>query len=87
MLRAPFSLEKMSYEPVSGTVIYRSRTHKTLKRNFQIMSGADWLAQLCAHMPDRFEHLVRYAGWRSAGPAARGVCLTSSEWLRGSLQK
>ena len=65
MLRAPFSLEKMSYEPVSGTVIYRSRMHKTLKRNFQIMSGADWLAQLCRHIPDRFEHLVRYAGWYS----------------------
>ena len=29
------------------------------------MSGADWLAQLCAHIPDRFEHLVRYAGWYS----------------------
>ena len=65
MLRAPFSLEKMSYDPVSGTVIYRSRMHKTLKRNYQIMPGADWLAQLCAHIPDRFEHLVRYAGWYS----------------------
>jgi len=63
MLRAPFSLEKMSYEPVSGVVIYRSRMHKTLKRNFQVMDGADWLVQLCAHIPDRFEHLVRYAGW------------------------
>jgi hypothetical protein len=30
MLRAPFSLEKMSYEPASGVVIYRSRMHKTL---------------------------------------------------------
>ena len=65
MLRAPFALEKMSYEPVSGIVIYRSRMHKTFKRNFQIMPGADWLAQLCAHIPDRFEHLVRYAGWYS----------------------
>ena len=46
-------------------VIYRSRMHKTLKRNFQIMHGADWLAQLCSHIPDRFEHLVRYAGWYS----------------------
>ena len=55
----------MSYEPVSGTVIYRSKMHKTLKRNFEIMHGADWLAQLCAHIPDRFEHLVRYAGWYS----------------------
>ena len=52
-------------DPESGTVIYRSRMHKTLKRNFQIMSGADWLVQLCRHIPDRFEHLVRYAGWYS----------------------
>jgi hypothetical protein len=65
MLRAPFSLEKMSYDPDSCTVIYRSRMHKTLKRNFQIMSSADWLVQLCRHIPDRFEHLVRYAGWYS----------------------
>ena len=65
MLRAPFSLEKMSYDPQSCTVIYRSRMHKTLKRNFQVMHGADWLVQLCSHIPDRFEHLVRYAGWYS----------------------
>lgn len=65
MLRAPFSLEKMSYDPKSETVIYRSRMHKTFKRNFQVMHGADWLAQLCAHIPDRFEHLMRYAGWYS----------------------
>jgi Putative transposase len=65
MLRAPFTLEKMSYDPDSCTVIYRSRMHKALKRNFQIMHGADWLAQLCSHIPDRFEHLVRYAGWYS----------------------
>ena len=43
--------------------------------------GRRRLAQLCAHIPDRFEHLVRYAGWysnrglgkrnrRSAEPAA-----------------
>jgi hypothetical protein len=64
--RAPFSLEKMSYDPKSETVIYRARMHKTLKRNFQIMSGADWLVQLCRHIPDRFEHLVRYAGWYSS---------------------
>ena len=55
----------MSYDPESCTVIYRSRMHKSLKRNFQVMHGADWLVQLCAHIPDRFEHLVRYAGWYS----------------------
>jgi hypothetical protein len=65
MLRAPFSLEKMSYDPNSGTVIYRSRLHKGLKRNFQLMPGAQWLEMLCRHIPDRFEHLVRYFGWYS----------------------
>ena len=55
----------MTYDPDSGTVIYRSQLHKTLKRNFQVMPGADWLALLCRHIPDRFEHLVRYAGWYS----------------------
>ena len=77
MLRAPFSLEKMSYEPVSGAVIYRSRMHKTLKRNFQIMSGADWLAQLCRHISDRFEHLVRYAGWYSNRSRGKRRCMKS----------
>ena len=73
MLRAPFSLEKMSYDDrrkslwdaQSGMVIYRSRLHKRLKRNFQFMPGAQWLELLCRHIPDRFEHLVRYFGWYS----------------------
>ena len=69
-----FSLEKMSYEPVSGIVIYRSRMHKTFKRNFQIMSGDDWLVQLCRHIPDRFEHLVRYAGWYSNRSRGKRRC-------------
>src|SRR3972149_7051887 len=63
--RAPFSLEKMTYLPETGMVMYRSRMHKGLKRNFQLMSGAQWLELLCRHIPDRFEHLVRYVGWYS----------------------
>jgi hypothetical protein len=43
-------------------VIYRSKLHATLKRNFQVMPGADWLELLCKHVPDRHEHLVRYYG-------------------------
>ena len=39
--------------------------HKGLKRNFQVMPGAQWLELLCRHIPDRFEHLVRYVGWYS----------------------
>jgi hypothetical protein len=36
--------------------------HLGLKRNFQVMPGAEWLALLCKHIPDRDEHLVRYLG-------------------------
>jgi hypothetical protein len=76
MLRAPFSLEKMTYLPETGMVVYRSRMHKSLKRNFQLMPGAQWLALLCRHIPDRFEHLVRYVGWystRCRGTRARAA--------------
>ncbi|MDH4191454.1 MAG: transposase [Betaproteobacteria bacterium] len=65
MLRAPLSLEKITYDAGKGMVIYRSHMHKSLKRNFQVMSGAQWLELLCRHIPDRFEHLVRYVGWYS----------------------
>ena len=65
MLRAPMALEKMTYDAKTGTVIYRSKMHLGLKRNFQLMPGAEWLELLCRHIPDRYEHLVRYVGWYS----------------------
>jgi hypothetical protein len=76
MLRAPFSLEKMTYLPETGMVMYRSHMHKGLKRNLQLMPGAQWLELLCRHIPDRFEHLVRYVGWystRCRGQRARAA--------------
>jgi ribosomal protein S6E (S10) len=30
------------------------------------MPGAQWLELLCRHIPDRFEHLVRYVGCYSS---------------------
>ncbi len=54
MLRAPMSLEKMTYNAQTGTVIYRSKMHLGLKRNFQVMPGAQWL-----------EMLLRHVGWYS----------------------
>ena len=33
MIRCPFALNKMSFDQNSGTVIYRSKPHATLKRN------------------------------------------------------
>jgi hypothetical protein len=34
MLRAPMSVERMTYDAATGTVIYRSMMHLGLKRNF-----------------------------------------------------
>ena len=93
MLRAPFSLEKMTYLPDAGMVMYRSHLHKSLKRNFQLMPGAQWLEMLCRHIPDRFENLVRYVGWystrcrgeraRKAVPAAAVQTLDGAQvWSR-----
>jgi len=59
------SLEKMRYDAASGSVICRSKMHASLNRNFQVMPGADWLEFHCRHIPDRYEHLVRYVGWYS----------------------
>ena len=36
-----------------------------------MMPGAQWLELLCRHIPDRFEHLVRYVGWYSNRVRAR----------------
>jgi len=30
-----------------------------------LMPGAEWLELICRHIPDRYEHLVRYFGWYS----------------------
>jgi hypothetical protein len=65
MIRAPFSLEKTEYKAEPGVIVYRSKQHATLKRNFQIMPGAKWLEMLLQHVPDKGEHLVRYYGWYS----------------------
>jgi len=65
MLRAPMALEEMTYDAGTGTVIYRSKMHLGLKRNFQVMPGAEWLQLLLRHVPDRYEHLARYVGWYS----------------------
>jgi len=39
--------------------------HLGLKKNFQVMPGAEWLELLFKHIPDRYKHLARYVGWSS----------------------
>ena len=65
MIRNPFALEKMTYDKHTGMVIYRSKFHARLKRNYQLLPAVQWLKLLLAHIPDKYEHLVRYYGFYS----------------------
>jgi hypothetical protein len=47
-------------------LVYRSKLHATLNRNYQLMPGAEWLKLLIRHIPDKGEYLVRYYGWYSS---------------------
>jgi len=49
IVRNPFLLEKMEYKAKQGMVVYRSKHHATLKRNFQIMPGAGGEHLVCWH--------------------------------------
>jgi hypothetical protein len=57
VLRAPMSLQEMTYDAATGTVICRSKMHVGLKRNFQVMPGAQWL-----ELPTEFAARAR-AAW------------------------
>jgi len=52
----------MRYHAKSRTLIYRSKMHSVLKRNFEVFPGLDWLTGLTANIPNPGEHAVRYYG-------------------------
>ena len=62
LLRAPFSLQKITWKPETQTVIYRSKPHHNTKRNFEIFKAVDFLAAVIDHIPPKFRHTVRYYG-------------------------
>ena len=86
MIRCPFSLEKMRYDKKSGTVIYRSKPHATLKRNYQLMPAIKWLRMLMNHIPDKYEHLVRYYGHYSNRTRGARRFVESSDEVAGSIR-
>ena len=44
LLRHPFSLQKITWNATTKSVIYRSKRHHNIKRNFQIFKAADFIA-------------------------------------------
>jgi len=74
LLRAPFSLEKITWNESTGKVIYRSKRSWHTKRNFQIFEAVDFLAAVVEHIPPKRQQTVRYYGLysnKSRGMAAK----------------
>jgi Putative transposase/Transposase zinc-binding domain len=65
ILRSPFSLEKMTYQQQTKTVLYRSKMNPVLKKNFAVFPVLDWIATLTTHIPNKGEQLIRYYGYYS----------------------
>ncbi len=72
ILRNPFSVEKMTLESPTNTVICRSRLNAKINRNFEVFTPTDFLAAITQHIPDKGTQLVRYYGWYRN--KMRGVC-------------
>jgi hypothetical protein len=62
MLRAPFSLEKVTWNEKSQKVIYRSKRSWHTKQNFQIFTAAEFIVATVEHIPPKGQQTVRYYG-------------------------
>ena len=79
ILRCPFSLARVVRLTDDGSVIYRAEKDHCRRfpgaasgdlrggprRNFQVFSALDFLAEVTQHIPEKGEHLLRYYGWYS----------------------
>jgi hypothetical protein len=79
ILRCPFSLARVVRLTDDGSVLYRAEQDHCRRfpgaasadlrggprRNFQVFSALDFLAEVTEHITDKGEHLVRYYGWYS----------------------
>jgi hypothetical protein len=62
LLRHPFSLQKITWNATTKTVIYRSKRHHNIKRNFEIFKAPDFIAAAIDHLPPKGQQTVRYYG-------------------------
>ena len=66
IIRNTFSLEKLTYNEETNTVIYQSKmTHGKNKKNFQIYTPEEFIAAITQHIPEKSFQMVRYYGWYS----------------------
>ena len=62
LLRAPFSLEKITWVGKTKRVIYRSSRSWRTKRNSEVFTATGFLAAAIEHIPPKHQHTVRYYG-------------------------
>jgi len=61
--RAPFSLERMSFNENSETVVYKGEHfHPTLARNFDVAGPLEWIARITSHIPKKGANQIIYYG-------------------------
>ena len=79
MTRCPFSLSRLVKVTDTGQVVYKAEKQACrafpdprgdglesgAKRNFQILSPLDFLAEFTQHIPPKGAHLIRYYGYYS----------------------
>lgn len=78
--RAPFSLERMSFNKHPDTVLYRGEHfHPTLARNFEVTNPLAWIVRITSHIPrkgwvpNRSYTMVPTARHGEAVNAGRGI--------------
>lgn len=71
LIRCPFSLEKITSEPRTGAVLYRSDRHWRTRRNFEVFSGPAFIDALLTHLPLKNVPMLRYS--ESYSNRARGA--------------
>ncbi|MFT5469568.1 MAG: hypothetical protein ACI8UO_004689 [Verrucomicrobiales bacterium] len=82
LLRAPFSLEKITWNQTTHRVIYRSSRSWHTKSNFKVFTASDFLAAAVEHIPPKGQQLVRYYGLYSN--KRRGMDAKARRRRRGS---
>jgi hypothetical protein len=83
LLRAPFSLEKITYHAETGSILYRSDRHWRTKRNFEVFSASQFIAALLDQIPPKGVPQVRYYGWYSN--RSRGLRQRTADAAAGEL--
>ncbi len=91
LIRAPFSVNKIRYDPKTQAVIYKTKMVPGANRSFEVFDPLDFLAAVTAHIPNRGEHLAGITdGIRACsgvGAGARGGSRRRSNRCRPQMRR